>query len=88
MESQARIEKDNGGRAVFARVGGSSRQLGVIDDQGSVEERKGVVVLVRGSISGRMCHGNTPNRKEIGSHDFVGKVHVIVLVDAMEFGES
>jgi hypothetical protein len=58
MESQARIEQDDGSSAVSARDGGSSRQLGVIDNQGSVEKRKGVVVLVRGSMK-REFSGNT-----------------------------
>jgi hypothetical protein len=87
MESQARIEQDDGSSAVLVRYGGISRQLGVIDDQGSVKERKGVVVLVGGSTKEKIFQGNTPNREAIGSH-FVGKGHAFVLVDAMENGES
>jgi hypothetical protein len=57
MESQARIEQDDGSSAVSARWR-SSRQLGVIDNRGSVE-RESVVVLVRGSMKQENFQGNT-----------------------------
>jgi hypothetical protein len=67
MERQDRIKHDDGGRAVVARYGGSSRQIGVIDDQGSIEEREDMVVLVGGSDKERIIQGYTPNREEGGS---------------------
>jgi hypothetical protein len=43
LMSQAHIVQNNSGRAVVARDGENSRQLGVIDNQGLIEGRKCVV---------------------------------------------
>jgi hypothetical protein len=79
LGSQAHVEQDDDGQEVLVRKGVSSRQVSGIDQEGSVEDRKCVLVLQEERESSPQ--GNASDWEESAIH-FVGEVHVLLLVVA------
>lgn len=80
MGSQAHVEQDDDAQGVLVRKGISSRQVSSIDQEGSVEDRKRVLVFQEERES--MPQGYTSDREESASHS-VG-VLLLVVADTLK----